>query len=412
MDRYLEGEDIDLEVLIDDLETAVARGSFYPVLAAASPTGLGMAELLEVITQGFPSPLEHALPAGHQPGRRPARHRSTCDPAGPLVAEVVKTTTDPYVGRISPGAGVLRHPAPGHHGARLRAPRRFARHDARPRGPRRRRAVGALSTPAGHDPAHRSSQCIAGDICAVAKLARAETGDTLSDKDDPLLVEPWVMPEPLLPVAIVAATPRPTRTSCPRACGGSSPRTRPCAWSTTPRPTSWCCGRMGEAHVDVLLDRLRTRYGVAGRRRCRCGCRCARPSPARPTGTGRHVKQSGGHGQYAVCDIEVEPLPIRRRLRVRRQGRRRRGAAPVHPQRREGRPRPDGARGAGRLPGGRHPGHAGRRQGALGGLLRHGLPDRRRAGAARRRPRPPTVALLEPVDEVEGASSPTSTSAR
>ena len=54
MDRYLGGEDIDLKVLIDDLETAVARGSFYPVLPPRRRTGLGMAELLEVITQALP----------------------------------------------------------------------------------------------------------------------------------------------------------------------------------------------------------------------------------------------------------------------------------------------------------------------------------------------------------------------
>ena len=49
-------------MLIDDLETAVARGTFYPVLPACGATGLGMAELLEVLTGGFPSPLEHPLP--------------------------------------------------------------------------------------------------------------------------------------------------------------------------------------------------------------------------------------------------------------------------------------------------------------------------------------------------------------
>jgi elongation factor G len=71
MDRYLGGEDIDLKVLIDDLETAVARGSFYPVLATASPSGLGMTELLEVMTQAFPSPLEHEVPPVTSPYGEP-----------------------------------------------------------------------------------------------------------------------------------------------------------------------------------------------------------------------------------------------------------------------------------------------------------------------------------------------------
>jgi elongation factor G len=67
----------------------------------------------------------------------------------------------------------------------------------------------------------------------------------------------------------------------------------------------WC---MGEAHVDVLLDRLRNRYGVAvDSVPLRVSLRETFAGKAR--GHGRHVKQSGGHGQYAVCDIEVEPLP-------------------------------------------------------------------------------------------------------
>src|SRR6266487_3932857 len=56
MERYLGGEDIDLDILVDDLETAVSRGSFYPVLSAAATVGVGLAELLEVLTSAFPSP--------------------------------------------------------------------------------------------------------------------------------------------------------------------------------------------------------------------------------------------------------------------------------------------------------------------------------------------------------------------
>src|SRR5436305_12285033 len=67
MERYLGGEDIDVKVLIDDLETAVARGSFYPVLAACAGTGLGMHELLELLTSAFPSPLEHPVLAVTRP---------------------------------------------------------------------------------------------------------------------------------------------------------------------------------------------------------------------------------------------------------------------------------------------------------------------------------------------------------
>ena len=62
MDRYLSGEEIDAKVLIEDLEKAVARGSFYPVLAAAALQGIGLAEMLEVMTQAFPSPRSTRCP--------------------------------------------------------------------------------------------------------------------------------------------------------------------------------------------------------------------------------------------------------------------------------------------------------------------------------------------------------------
>ena len=100
MDRYLSGESIATDALIEDLEKAVARGSFYPLLAVASPAGIGMAELTEIITEGFPCALEHPLPPVTSVAGKAAAGLS-CDPDGPLLAEVVKTTSDPYVGRVS-----------------------------------------------------------------------------------------------------------------------------------------------------------------------------------------------------------------------------------------------------------------------------------------------------------------------
>ncbi len=301
MERYLEGEDIDLKVLIDDLETAIARGSFYPVLATAAPSRLGTAELLEVITQGFPSPLEHEVPPVTSPDGQP-RGPLTGDPDGPLVAEIVKTTTDPYVGRISlvrVFSGTLRPDITVHVSGHFLSALGHEDHDVDER-------VGALTSPLGKTQRTVAS-CIAGDICAVAKLTRAETGDTLSDTDAPLLMEPWVMPEPLLPVAVVAIS----KADDDKLAQGiarlvaEDPTLRLEMNPETHQLVLWC---MGEAHLDVLLDRLKNRYGVAVESvPVRVQLRETFAGPAK--GHGRHVKQSGGHGQYAVCDIEVEPLP-------------------------------------------------------------------------------------------------------
>jgi len=301
MDRYVGGEEIDPQTLVTDLERAVARGSFFPVIPVASTTGLGLPELLEVITQGFPSPLEHPVPPVSTPDDEP-RGPLSADPAGPLVAEVVKTVSDPYVGRISlvrVFSGTLRPDTVVHVSGHGLADRGHADHDVDEK-------VGALSSPLGKTQ-RLVDECIAGDICAVAKLGRAETGDTLSGKDQPLLMHPWVMPDPLLPVAIVAhSKPDEDKLSLGlQRLVAEDPTMRLENNTDTHQLVIWA---MGEAHVDVLLDRLANRYGVAvDAVPMKVSLRETFAGPSK--GHGRHVKQSGGHGQFAVCDIEVEPLP-------------------------------------------------------------------------------------------------------
>ncbi|MEV4458667.1 elongation factor G-like protein EF-G2 [Microbispora sp. NPDC049633] len=299
MDRYLSGETIDTKVLIDDLEKAVARAGFYPVLATAP--GVGLLELLEIVTQGFPSPLEHPLPKITAIDGKPCRE-ITADPDGPLVAEVVKTTSDPYVGRISlvrVFSGTLRPDMTVHVSGHGLAERGHEDHDVDER-------VGTLSSPLGKIQ-RTMGKCVAGDICAVAKLSRTETGDTLSDKDDPLLVEAWTMPEPLLPVAISARS-KADEDKLSQALSrlvAEDPTLRLENNAETRQLVLWC---MGEAHADVLLDRLAKRHGVEVEKiDLRVPLRETFAGKAQ--GLGRNVKQTGGHGQYAICHIEVEPLP-------------------------------------------------------------------------------------------------------
>lgn len=306
MDRYLGGEEIDVKTLIGDLETAVARGTFHPVLAAApaaegSKQGLGTVELLELISGGFPTPAEREAPAVTSPDGAP-RPALSCDPDGPLAAEVVKTSSDPYVGRISlvrVFSGTLRPDETVHVSGHGLEDRGHEDHDVDER-------VGALSTPFGKQQ-RPLSKAVAGDLACVAKLTRAETGDTLSGKDDPLLMEPWTMPDPLLPVAIQAHS----KADEDKLSQGlarlvaEDPTMRLEHNQATHQVVLWC---LGEAHVDVALERLRTRYGVqVDTVAHQVSLRETFGAPS--AGRGRHVKQSGGHGQFAICEIEVEPLP-------------------------------------------------------------------------------------------------------
>ncbi|GIF53634.1 translation elongation factor 2 (EF-2/EF-G) [Asanoa ferruginea] len=299
MERYLEGEQIDTEVLINDLETAVARGHFYPVIPICAESKVGIDALLEVLTAAFPSPLEHDLPVvtGVDGSPRPPL---TCDPNGPLVAEVVKTTVDRHVGRVSlvrVFSGTLRPEAVVHISGHGMEQRGHPDHDSDER-------IAHIYSPLG-SALREISECIAGDICAITKSGSAETGDTISSKDEPLLMSPWEMPEPLLPVAVVAKT-RSDEDTLAKNLGrlvAGDPTMRLERNPETHQMVLWC---MGEAHADVVLDRLRGGGAEIETEPVRVALRETFVAGAK--GHGRHVKQSGGHGQYAVCDIEVEPL--------------------------------------------------------------------------------------------------------
>jgi elongation factor G len=310
MERYLGGEEIDQAVLIEDLEKAVARASFFPVIPACSGTGVGTLELLEIITSAFPSPPEHKLPEVFTPQGK-AREGVTCDPNGPLLAEVVKTTSDPYVGRVSlvrVFSGTIRPDATVHvsgHFSSFFGSDGFssssghADHDEDER-------IGTLSFPLGKQQ-RPAPAVVAGDICAIGRLSKAETGDTLSEKSGPLVLRPWTMPEPLLPMAVQprAKTDEDKLSVGLQRLAAEDPTLRIEHNPETHQIVLWT---MGEAHAGVVLDALARRYSVAvDTVELRVPLRETFGGNAK--GHGRHVKQSGGHGQYAVCDIEVEPLP-------------------------------------------------------------------------------------------------------
>ncbi|MFC0435742.1 elongation factor G-like protein EF-G2 [Kutzneria buriramensis] len=300
MERYLGGEEIDQDVLIADLETAVSRGSFYPVVPACALTGLGLAEILDGIVRAFPSPLEHPLPSVTDPVGGVVLEIST-DPDGPLAAEVVRTAVDSYVGRVSlvrVFSGTLRPERAVHVSGHGMSDRGHEDHDEDER-------VAHIYSPLGAS-LREVPFCVAGDLCALTKLGSAETGDTVSSPDQPLLMSPWLMPEPLLPVAIIARKRSDEDTlarNLARLVAGD-PTLRLERNTETHQMVLWC---MGEAHADVVLARLRAGGAEVETEDVRVPLRETFAKPAK--GHGRHVKQSGGHGQYAVCDLEVEPLP-------------------------------------------------------------------------------------------------------
>lgn len=306
MERYLAGEDLDFATMERDLLSAIAHGTFHPVLPVSGETGAGVGVLLHLVEVAFPHPGLHPLPTVTPVDGGPPV-ALTADPDGPLVAEVVHTESDAYVGHLSlvrVFSGTLRADRPVHvsgHLERLGVATGEGHEphdeDVRP---------GSLAAPLDGELLPKA-HAVAGEVVVVTKLAGAQTSDTLSDPSRPLLVTPWALPEALLPAAVEASS-RADEDRMPvafRELAAEDPALRIEHDADTGQVVLWTTG---PAHLDLVLQRLRTRFGVAVEQvPVRVGLR--ETALTRAEAQGRHVKQSGGHGQFAVCHLVLEPLP-------------------------------------------------------------------------------------------------------
>ena len=304
MDSYLEGEDPGRDYLLDDLMKATSGANLFPVVPVVQSSGLGTEELLSLIEQGFPTPSTHPNPVmvkltGEELGDAPS------DPDAPLVAQVIRTTTDPFAGRLSMVrifSGTLRSDDTVHvsgHASHFLGidPDEAKDHDDEERIGQIQQAHGVELKP--------KNSAIAGEIVMLPKLTTAETGDTISSRDNVVLVSNWRKPAALLPLAIKAAT----RNDEDKLSGALNrlaveDATVKLARGAADQLVLWTTG---QAHADLLLNRLKERYGVnVEQEEVKIALR--ETFTAKATALGRHVKQSGGHGQYAVVNIDVEPL--------------------------------------------------------------------------------------------------------
>ncbi|HOB05422.1 MAG TPA: elongation factor G-like protein EF-G2 [Propionibacteriaceae bacterium] len=304
MDRYLEGDVLRTEELVNDLLVAVKNGRFFPVIPVTSVNGLGTEELLAVIESSFPTPDSHRLDVTTPDGDEAAAEIG--NPDGPLVAEVIRTTSDQFAGRLSV-VRIFNGTLSTDDIVRVAGNRSLFTGKEDPAHPdhAEEERIGQMTIPVGLT-SQPITKAIAGQIVLLPKLGHAETSDTLSSRDKPLLIAPWTAPEPLLPVAIKAAS-RNDEDKLPNALARLAVEDTTVRVERTVETDQIVLWTMGQAHIDLLLNRLKERYGVSVTTE-------DLKVPLRETfvasakAMGRHVKQSGGHGQYAVCQIEVEPL--------------------------------------------------------------------------------------------------------
>jgi elongation factor G len=288
LEKYLETGELSEEEVLRAMKAGFADAKVSPVLLGAAAKPIGSDRMISFIRDVSPSPAGRRVTVTAKDGEEQERPN---DAGGPLTAQVFKTVSDPYVGKISMYrvfSGRLRPDASVHNATKNIEER-----------------VGQIFTLKGkdHDPL---SEVPAGDIGAVAKLAHTNTGDTLTTKGDDVQLPQFDVPEPLLAIAVEPKTKGDEdklSTGLAR-IQEEDPTIRVDRSSETHETVLYC---MGEAHMDVLIEKMKRKFGVEVAHRP-AKIPYKETLKGKATATGRYVKQSGGHGQYGVATIEVEPL--------------------------------------------------------------------------------------------------------
>jgi elongation factor G len=290
-ERYLEGEDLSPEALRAALRQATLAGHAVPVLCGTALRNKGIQMLLDAVVDYLPSPLDVPALVGIDPetGEDIA---CLANPGEPTAALVFKISTDPYMGRLAyfrVYSGTVRR------GETLLNP-----------SSRQRERIGRLLRMHA-DRREEVDEVAAGDIGAVLGLKATTTGETLSADSRPVILEQIAFPAPVIELAVEPRT-KADQDKLSAALQRLMEEDPTFQVRHDERLGQTVLAGMGELHLDVLLDRLRREFGVGtnvGRPRVAYYETITRPSRAE----GRLVKQTGGRGQFAVVELEVEPMP-------------------------------------------------------------------------------------------------------
>ncbi len=284
MERYLEGEEISHDEIVQALKSGVTNGSLFPVTCGVATKNLATNRLLDALVEDMPSPVKKG--AFHAGDRDIA-----AEDEGETIAFVFKTLADPFAGKIN----LMRV----YHGV-VRADSQLFNTRAHVK-----ERMGQLLVPQGKEMDH-ADELGAGDIGAVAKLKETHAGDVLASKDEPVEIELPKLPVPVMAFAIE-----------PKHKGDEDKVFTALRRLQEEDPTidvhrddqtgEQIVAGLTQIHVEVIVDRMKDRFGAEVN---------LKPPrvPYRETikgsskAHGRYKKQTGGRGQFGDCHIEISPI--------------------------------------------------------------------------------------------------------
>jgi len=292
LDQQLAGHEPDEASLEAALRRATIAGELVPVLCGSALKRIGVQTLLDGVTAFLPSPTDVPPVQGTVPGSADDLINLPAELAAPFCAVAFKIVTDPYIGHLTwvrVFSGSLRA------GEMVYNPRANAQE-----------RVGRIYLMHANQREQVSGMAV-GDVVGLAGVKLAVTGDTLCDPAHPLEVDTVGFPSPVIMVALAPAT-EDKGERLHRALARLCEEDPTLLARLDPDTGQETLAGMGELHLEIAVDRLRTEFGIIPQ--------VSQPEIAyretvRHTGeaTGTYKRQTGGHGHYARVHLRVEPLP-------------------------------------------------------------------------------------------------------
>ena len=289
MMKYLDGEELTHDEIMYGIRKSTIEGKMTPVLCGTSYRNKGVQPLLDAIVDFLPSPIDIPPVKGTRPGKDEEIEREADDDA-PFSALVFKIMADPYVGKLAffrVYSGTLKTGSYVYNSTKQK----------------RERIGRILRMHANHR--EEIEEIRAGDIASAVGLKDTTTGDTICAENKPIILESMEFPEPVIRVAIE-----------PKTKAGQDKMSLALVRLAEEDPTfktytdestgQTIIAGMGELHLEIIVDRLLREFRVEAT--------VGKPQVAykecirkRAKAEGRYVRQTGGHGQFGHCVIEIYP---------------------------------------------------------------------------------------------------------
>jgi elongation factor G len=292
MHKFIEGETVTNDEIRAGIRKATIALKIFPVICGTAFKNKGVQTMLDAVVDYLPSPLDVPPIEGldvddHE--KVLVRHASDSEPFAALVFKIM---TDPYVGQLAffrVYSGTLKSGEHVFNVAKSRTERvgRLLRMHANKR--------------------EEIQEIVAGDICAAVGLKTVSTGDTICDDEHPIVLESIDFPMPVIQLAVEPKT-KADQEKMGLAIQKLAQEDPTFRVNTDPETGQTILSGMGELHLEIIVDRMMREFGV--------GANVGKPQVAyretirkKAEAEGRHIKQTGGHGQYGHVKIRVEPLP-------------------------------------------------------------------------------------------------------